>query len=330
MEDKPIKEEESVEYLPPSRGHKIATALLSIGLCGVLTYAFVEHRSIKQLAASRNELSATLNQEQGQIQALMQKLNAAETTAAAAPAPPPAVSSASEEQVPIAMPKVVQRHSQRHTAVAKAHRAEDPWRQQIQSQMTEQQKQMIEQQKRMAEQQREIQDTKDSVAQTRTDLEGNLQSTRDDLNGSIAKTHDELVALERKGERNFYEFNLQKSKQFQREGPMSISLRKSNDKHKYCDLVMIVNDSEVSKKHVNLYEPVLFYPEGYSQPLQLVINSIGKDAARGYVSEPKYKPSELAASASPSRGTGPGAVGQTVGSSSTEAATLKRRPESQQ
>jgi hypothetical protein len=329
MEEKPIKEEESVEYLPPSRGHKTATALLSIGLCGVLTYAFMEHRSIKQLAASRNELSATLSQEQGQIQTLMQKLNAVETTAAVAPAPPPAVSSPSEEQVPIAKPKVAQRHSQRHAAAAKAHRAEDPWRQQIQSQMTEQQKQMIEQQKRMAEQQQEIQETKDSVAQTRTDLEGNLQSTRDDLNGSIAKTHEELVALERKGERKFYEFNLQKSKQFQREGPMSISLRKSNDKHKYCDLAMIVNDSEVSKKHVNLYEPVLFYPEGNSQPLQLVINSIGKDAVRGYVSEPKYKPSELAASASPSRGTAPGAAGQTAGSSSTEAATLKRRPETQ-
>ena len=134
------------------------------------------------------------------------------------------------------------------------------------------------------------------------------------------------MALERKGERNFYEFNIQKSKQFQREGPMSVSLRKSNEKHKYCDLVLIVNDSEVSKKHVNLYEPVLFYPEGYSQPLQLVINSIGKDAARGYVSEPKYKSSELATNASSSAGT----AGLTPANSSTEAATLKRRPATQQ
>ena len=73
---------------------------------------------------------------------------------------------------------------------------------------------------------------------------------------------------------------------------MSISLRKSNSKHEYCDLVMIVNDSEVSKKHVNLYEPVLFYPERLSQPLQVVINNIGSNAARGYVSEPKYKSSD--------------------------------------
>jgi hypothetical protein len=89
-----------------------------------------------------------------------------------------------------------------------------------------------------------------------------------------------------------------------------------------------VNDSEVSKKHVNLYEPVLFYPEGYSQPLQLVINSIGKDAARGYVSEPKYKSSELATSTSSSAGTA--GLTPTPANSSTEAATLKRRPAAQQ
>jgi uncharacterized coiled-coil protein SlyX len=330
MEEKPIREEESVEYLPPNRGQKIATGLLVLGLCAVLIYAFMEHRSITQLAASRSDLSAALSQQQAQIQTLTQKLQAAQTAIAPAPAPPPEVSSASEEQIPIATPKGVQHHPQRHTAVQKAHRAEDPWRKQIQSQMTEQQKQMIEQQKRMAEQQREIQETKDSVANTRADLEGNLQSTRDDLNGSIAKTHEELVALEKKGERNFYEFNLPKSKYFQKEGPMSISVRKSNAKHQYCDLEMIVNDSVVSKKHVNLYEPVLFYPEGYSQPLQLVINGIGKNTARGYVSEPKYKASELPASASASGGNRPGTAGQAVGSSSTEAAALKRRPESQE
>jgi hypothetical protein len=107
---------------------------------------------------------------------------------------------------------------------------------------------------------------------------------------------------------------------------MSISLRKSNSKHKYCDLVLIVNDSEVSKKHVDLYEPILFYPEGYSQPLQVVINDIGKDDVRGYVSEPKYKPSEQAAGASSSGGT----AAQTAPSSSTESATLKHRPATQE
>jgi uncharacterized FlaG/YvyC family protein len=323
MEEKPIKEEESVEYLPPNRGQKIATALLSVAICALLTYALLEHRSVKELAASRNELSAALNQERGQVETLNHKLMAAESAAAAAPATQPSLTSQTEEQVPIAQPSRVQSHPRRHTAVVRAQRAEDPWRKKVQSELTEQQK-------LIAEHQQEIQETKDSVEKTRADLESNLQSTRDDLNGSIAKNHEELVALEKKGERNYYEFDLRKAKQFQRVGPMSISLRKSNTKHEYCDLAMIVNDSEVSKKHVNLYEPVLFYPEGFSQPLQVVINRIGEDAARGYVSEPKYKPSELAASASTSGGTGPGSAGQTARSSSTEGATLKHRPETQE
>src|SRR5262249_55053987 len=40
-----------------------------------------------------------------------------------------------------------------------------------------------------------IQDTQQQLASTRTDLEG-----------SIAHTHDELVVLQKKGERNYYEF----------------------------------------------------------------------------------------------------------------------------
>ena len=220
MEEKPIKEEESVEYLPPSRGQKILTGLTLVGLCVVLAYAVMEHRTLKQLVASRNELSAKLGQEQGQVQTLTQKLLAAQSvpTPAPAPAPQPSLNSATGEQAPVAQPSKVLHHPRRHTAVARAHPAEDPWRKQVQSELTEQQKLIV-------EHQRMIQETQDSVNKTRADLESNLESTRNDLNGSIAKNHDELVALERKGERNFYEFNIQKSKQFQREGPMSISLR---------------------------------------------------------------------------------------------------------
>jgi type II secretory pathway component PulM len=321
MEKEPIKEEVSVEDLPHNWGQKIATGLLLVGLCVVLAYAFREHSSAKQIAASRDELTAALNQERGQVETLTEKLTAAESVPAAAPQPSP--NSQTEEQVPITKSKTVQRHSTRHAAVVKAQRAEDPWRKEIQSELTEQQKQL-------AEHQQQLQETRESVEKTRTELESNLKSTRDELNGSIAKNHEELVALEKKGERHYSEFNLQKSKQFQKAGPISISLRKSNAKHAYCDLVMIVNDSEVSKKHVDLYEPVLFYPEGFSQPVEVVINSISKDAARGYVSEPKYKPSELAASASSSPGAAPVSAGQTVHSSSAEAPTLRRRADPQE
>jgi len=320
MDEKSNRESESVDYLSADRGYRIATGLMLVGLCAVLVYALVEYRSLKQLTASRDELAAQLSLEHAQIQSLSQRLLAVQSVPASAPAPAPEpVANSAEQQAPVAQPRKVQSHHQKHATVARAHRVEDPWRKRMQSQLTEQQQQL-------ADQQRMIQETQNSVQKTRSDLESNLASTRDDLNGSIAKNHEELVALERKGERSYYEFNLQKSKQFTKEGPMSISLRKSNDKHKYCDLAMIVNDSEVSKKHVNLYEPVLFYPEGYAQPLQLVINSIGNDAVRGYVSEPKYKSSELAASSASSGGSMAGSASQSAASPSSEAPTLKRRP----
>jgi len=91
------------------------------------------------------------------------------------------------------------------------------------------------------------------------------------------------------GERSYYEFDVDKSGQFQREGPVGVRLRKANTKHEYADLEMMVDDFKVSKKHVNIYEPVVFYSGDRKTPVELVINSIGKNHIHGYVSEPKYK-----------------------------------------
>jgi hypothetical protein len=148
-------------------------------------------------------------------------------------------------------------------------------------------------QAQLAEQQKQLKETQDLVTQNRSDLEGSLNSTRDDLNGSIARTHEELVALAKRGERNYFEFELTKSKQFQRFGPLSLSLRKADTKHKNYDLEMVVDDNHLNKKRVNLYEPIWIHTENDSQPVQIVVNRIGKNLAHGYVSAPKYKASEL-------------------------------------
>jgi hypothetical protein len=89
-----------------------------------------------------------------------------------------------------------------------------------------------------------------------------------------------------------------KSKSLQRVGPLQVGLRKTNSKHKFYDLSMLVDDMRLDKKHVNLYEPVWITLADRTQPLELVVNQVGKDSVAGYLSEPKYKKSELAASAS--------------------------------
>lgn len=167
-----------------------------------------------------------------------------------------------------ASPPVVYRHPV--TAASSRRRIDDPRWKKIQGQLDEQGKQ---------------------IESTRQDLVG----ARTELQGSIAKTHDELVLLEKKGERSYYEFDLVKASQFQRDGPVGIRLRKANTKHEYADLQLLVDDFNLSKNHVNIYEPVIFYAGGSKQPVELVINNISKNHIHGYVSAPKYKAGDLEA-----------------------------------
>jgi len=131
-----------------------------------------------------------------------------------------------------------------------------------------------------------------AIASTRQEL----VSTRTDLESGIARTHEELVTLQKKGERNYFEFDLDKTKQFQRTGPIALSLRKASTKHMYADLEIRVEDAEVSQKHVNLFQPVMFYTAEQGRPVELVINSIRKDHIHGYISSPRYSAAELAVS----------------------------------
>ena len=167
-------------------------------------------------------------------------------------------------------------------AASSRHRIEDPRWKKMQGQIDDQAKQ---------------------IDATRQDL----ASSRTELQGSIATTHDELVLLEKKGERSYYEFDVDKSKQFHREGPVGVRLAKANLKHEFADLEMLVDDFKVSKKHVNIYEPVVFYSSDSKMPIELVINAISKDHIHGYVSEPKYKGSDLQVASSANDGAANGA-----------------------
>lgn len=133
----------------------------------------------------------------------------------------------------------------------------------------------------------------------------NLEGAKTELSGSIAKTHDELVVLQKKGERNYYEFDLTKEKSFHPEGPVGIRLRKANTKHQYADLELLVDDRSLTQKHVNLMQPSIFYATDSEAPVEIVINNISKDHIHGYVSAPKYRRSELASAGAAQSNTAP-------------------------
>jgi cell division protein FtsB len=240
-----------------NRGLVIVAVLLLVGAGLALGYGYHQQSVANQMSAHEQQLNATVSQLQSQSDALTAKLNdmVAAQQAAAAAAQAEASKAASKK------PGVDKRYKQ------------------LQTQLEDQKKQ--------------LKATQDEVAKNRSDLEGNISSTKDELNGSIAKTHEELVALAKRGERSYFEFNLTKSKHFSRVGPIMLSLRRSDTKHKNFDVAMMVDDNELSKKKVNIYEPIWIHREGDPQPVQVIINRVEKNSVQGYVSAPRYKNSEL-------------------------------------
>ena len=236
-----------------------AAAMLGLGGLGV--YAEREHQTAADLGTQNEQMSAALSTTHSRLEELNAKINALNILVAS-----------SEVQAPPA--RVVP--PPQKTAVHKR-APEDSRLKKLQSQVDAQGK--------------AIEDTRNQLAGTRDDL----TNTRTELTGSIAHTHDEVVLLQKKGERNYYEFDVAKSKQFNFQGLVGIRLKKANTKHDYADLELMLDDRSLSQKHVNIYQPVMFYTPDIPQPIELVINSINKDHIHGYVSSPRYRQSELAA-----------------------------------
>jgi multidrug efflux pump subunit AcrA (membrane-fusion protein) len=275
-------------------GIKMALVLLVLVALIAGGYGWLQHNSAQQLASDRANLKSSLDQAKSQEDALLAKVNALNVAQAQADAARAQTEAAKNEQFPPVSAEAPKPHVVHRTAkvVSRQPPPDDPRWKLMQDQLADQQRQL-------ADDQKQISDTQANLAQARSDLEGNIQSTRTDLSGDIARSHDELVALEKKGERTYYEFNFEKSKTYHHSGPISISVRRLDPKHGNCDLEMLVDDREIERKHVNLYEAVTFYPQGYPLPLEVVINHIDKNSAQGYVSEPKYKPTEQATTATP-------------------------------
>lgn len=136
---------------------------------------------------------------------------------------------------------------------------------------------------------------KTDVAKTQADLAttiSQLQSMRGDLTGAntlIARNHDELVALEHKGDRNYYEFSLEKGRR-KPVGTVSLELRKADSKHSRFTLWVFADDRRYEKKDRNVNEPLQFYSGKQPSLYEIVINNIGKNTVSGYLSTPKTAP----------------------------------------
>lgn len=232
-------------------------------IAGLLGYAVHQHYQVKQISAQNDQVISSLKDTRADMLALAAKIDSLATAPAAQPVP---------MKAPVAShsrPSPAVRYSANNNDVSITH---------FQTQLDAQG--------------RAIASTQQELVSARTELGNGIARNHE----AIARTHEELVVLQKKGERNYFEFDLDKTKQFQRTGPVAISLRKASTKHMYADLEIRVEDAEVSQKHVNLFQPVMFYTGEQGRPVELVINSIRHDHIHGYISAPRYSASELAAS----------------------------------
>lgn len=250
-----------------------------------------------QLLKGNQELSANVSSIQGQMQSMADRIATLNTQVqsveqAAQPKP------AEPVVAPAATPKPVRRRVAVRHVPPKPAVANDPRVDMLQARVSDQQRELENAKAQLEGARTDILGTRDELGRTRQDLEGRLNSTREDLGNTIARNHDEVVELQRRGQRNYYEFQLTKSKAFQKVGPLSLSLRKANYKKNSFDLTMLVDDRQMQKKNINLYEPVMVSLPDQIQPMQLVINQVSKDMIKGYLSEPRFRKSEMASSGS--------------------------------
>jgi predicted nucleic acid-binding Zn-ribbon protein len=136
---------------------------------------------------------------------------------------------------------------------------------------------------------------KKDIESTRSDLEttkGKLERATGDMgvmSGLIAHNRDDLEELKRRGDRNYYEFKVSKSKTPQRVGPVQVTLNKVDQKKAKYTMTVFVDDRSIEKRDKTAGEPVQFYLKGASRmaPYEIVVFDVGKNDINGYLSTPK-------------------------------------------
>jgi predicted nucleic acid-binding Zn-ribbon protein len=141
----------------------------------------------------------------------------------------------------------------------------------------------------------EVGGARKDIDATRSDLEatkGRLERASGDMgvmSGLIAHNRDDLEELKRRGDRNYYEFKIAKSKTAQKVGPVQVTLNKVDQKKSKYTVTVFVDDRSIEKKDKTAGEPVQFYVRGGSRmpPYEFVVFEVGKNQITGYLSTPK-------------------------------------------
>jgi hypothetical protein len=139
---------------------------------------------------------------------------------------------------------------------------------------------------------------KTDIQRTQTDLAATnqkLEHAMGDLgvqSGLIAHNASELEILKHKGDRNYYDFTLQKGAR-QPVSTISLQLKKVDPKKSKFTLNVISDDKTIEKKDRTVNEPLQFYTGRDHMLYELVVFTAAKNSITGYLSTPKNAPTPI-------------------------------------
>ncbi len=128
------------------------------------------------------------------------------------------------------------------------------------------------------------------VTGVKSDLDAtknSIQMARSEMGTLIARNHDEIDQLRRMGQRDYFEFTVQRKGGATKVGTIQIQLKDTNTKKNRYTINVLADDSSFEKKDRSVNEPIFFYTGGTRAALELVVNKVTKSTATGYLSVPK-------------------------------------------
>ena len=139
---------------------------------------------------------------------------------------------------------------------------------------------------------------KTDIQKTQADLAATnqkLERTIGDLgvqSGLIAHTASELDVLKHKGDRNYYDFTLQKGARTP-VSTVSLQLKKVDPKKSRFTLNVIADDRTIEKKDRTVGEPLPFYTGRDRLLYEVVVFTANKSSITGYLATPKNAPTPV-------------------------------------
>jgi small-conductance mechanosensitive channel len=111
-----------------------------------------------------------------------------------------------------------------------------------------------------------------------------IQMARSEMGTLIARNHDEIDQLRRMGQREYFEFTVQRKGGATKVGSIQIELKDTNTKKNQYTINVFADDNSFEKKNRSVNEPIFFYTGGSRTALELVVNKVTKSTATGYLS----------------------------------------------